>query len=238
VFLKGINKGQVVVTIETKIGIIPARAGSKGLHQKNIRNFCGKPLLAWTIENALASRLFETVVVSTDCPEIQQVAIAHGAQAPFLRPENLATDSATSADVVLDVLDRFPNHKWLCLLQPTSPLRQVEDIIGSWELCCAKHAQATASVVRQAHPIEWALRKSDEGLLTPVDTENYRKRRQTLPDSYLPNGAIYWLNTALFMDCRDFMPAQTVGYVMSRERSVDIDDLSDFEFAEWLQTRK
>ena len=107
---------------QSRLAIIPARGGSKVLPRKNILPLCGKPLIAWTIEAAIDSEIFDQITVSTDCPEIQRVASAHGASAPFLRPSHLATDTATSVEVVPDCLERYSTYEWFCLLQPTSPL--------------------------------------------------------------------------------------------------------------------
>ena len=195
----------------------------------------GKPLIGWTIEAAIESKMFDDVVVSTDCEEIQSVAIAHGANASFLRPSSLATDSASSAHVVIDTLERFPGHDWFCLLQPTSPLRNSRDILASWEVAKTRDAKSVTSVVESEHPIEWTLRINVQGELeNEYPTAAATKARQKLPKGFLPNGSIFWVATDSFRAENTFRPHPNHPYVMERERSVDIDTKLDFELAEWI----
>lgn len=219
--------------LSRRIAIIPARGGSKGLPGKNIKDFNGRPLIAWSVQAAIESGLFDTVVTSTDSADIQRVAVAAGAEAPFLRPNELATDTATSADVVQDVLNRYPGHEWLCLLQPTSPLRTSRDLIESWKLAEKPGIDAVISMSVQSHPIEWSLSVTPDARLQPIDKRNFRKRRQDIAPTYLPNGAIYWIKVSSFIKLKDFWTPDTAGYQMPNERSVDIDSLYDFRLAEW-----
>ena len=140
------------------IAIIPARKGSKGLPGKNIKDLIGKPMIAYSIEEALKSKHIKEVVISTDCKEIQEVALKFGAKSPFLRPEHLATDNAKAVDNYIYVIDRLNKEfgydvKDFVVLQPTSPLRKVEDIDGSIELFKGKNADSVISFTEEHHPI-------------------------------------------------------------------------------------
>ena len=217
---------------KSRLAIIPARGGSKGLPRKNILPLCGKPLIAWTIEAAIDSEIFDQVIVSTDCPEIQQVALAHGASAPFLRPTHLATDTATSVEVVLDCLERYPSHEWFCLLQPTSPLRTAQDIRDSWTcILNSPGAVSLTSISETSHPIEWTLRPQKDKTLQPIFPEQAHLRRQELPAGYLPNGSIYWVQIEAFLRDESFRPAPNIGHYLPKERAVDIDSKLDLEIA-------
>ena len=144
------------------LGLIPARGGSKGLPRKNIKPLLGKPLIAWTIEQALASRYLDRVVVSTDNKEIAEISKKYGAEVPFMRPKELAEDNAKGIDVVLHAIDwlkennKRKQYDLMMLLQPTSPLRATEDIDKAIETLFLKEAKAIVSVCEVAHHPLWA----------------------------------------------------------------------------------
>lgn len=224
---------------KTILGVVPARAGSKGLPGKNILPLAGKPLIVYTIEAALASGVFDYVLVSTDSTEIADVARDAGAAVPFLRPPHLATDEAKGIAVLHHAMAwcqaagmRF---SWVMVLQPTSPLRSPEDIRNACSLMLERQAQAVVSVCEVDHH-PWLSNSLPEdgcmeGFLRPeVRTAN----RQELPKYYRLNGAIY-LAEWDFIRCRDhWYGLRTYAYVMPRIRSVDIDDALDFALAEVL----
>lgn len=224
------------------IGIIPARGGSKGLPRKNILPLHGKPLIAWTIEQAKASEYVDKVIVTTDDEEIASVARTHGAEVPFTRPRELATDTATSLDVILHALDWFTTRgdifDMLVLLQPTSPLRTSADISNAIELMFVKKALAVISVCETEHHPYWsnvlAPDGSMDGFLRP---ELSNKNRQELPTCYRLNGAIYAADCAYVRSQQGFFGKQTYAYVMPKERSIDIDAKIDFQFVEFLLQR-
>ena len=152
------------------IAIVPARGGSKGLPGKNIKNLLGMPMIAYTIEEALKSKYITEVIISTDCNEIEKVAIKYGAKSPFLRPEYLATDSAKAIDNYIYTIDRLNKEfaydiKDFVLLQPTSPLRTVEDIDKSIELFKDKNADSVVSYTEEHHPIEWHKYITEDGFV-------------------------------------------------------------------------
>jgi N-acylneuraminate cytidylyltransferase/CMP-N,N'-diacetyllegionaminic acid synthase len=217
------------------IAIITARGGSKGLPRKNVLPFCGKPLIAHTIEAAKNSSSIDRIIVSTDDDEIAAVSRAYGAEVPFMRPAILASDTATSRDVLLHALGVLETQKCtvedFCLLQPTSPLRTAEDIDHAVEIFAKRSADSVISITAFDHPVQWALTLGQNGSLcsrengTPV-------RRQDLMAYYRPNGAIYVLRKSFFMSTSGYYGTKSYGYVMPPERSVDIDTPLDFVIAE------
>lgn len=216
------------------LGLIPARGGSKGIPRKNIQLFCGKPLLQWSIDVALSAPSVDRVVVSTDDPEIAEIAIAGGAEVPFLRPSDLASDIAPGMAPVLHVLQQMPEINDVLLLQPTSPLRRVEDIEAVVSL--HKHATNDAVVSLTAsskHP-SWMFSLSSELLLRPFSTLPDAACRQQLPSLYELNGALYLASRSFLEREQTFLTENTVGYVMPPEISVDIDTPLDWRWGEFL----
>ena len=226
---------------KTILGLIPARGGSKGLPRKNIKPVSGKPLIAWTIEQALASKFLDRVVVSTDDKEIAEVSKKYGAEVPFMRPKELATDKSKGIDVVLHTIDWLKendNRKQcdlLMLLQPTSPLRKSEDIDKAIELLFLKEAKAIVSVCEVGHHPLWANTLPEDGCMKDfIRQEIINKNRQELPVFYRLNGAIYLAYCNYVKQCRSFIGKDTFAYIMPRERSIDIDGKIDFKLAEIL----
>ena len=219
--------------------LIPARGGSKGIPRKNIRAFAGKPLIQWTIEAVQESRIATRLVVTTEDAEIAETAKRAGAEVPFVRPAHLAADESSVLDVVLSALDWFALHeqwvpKEVCLLQPTSPLRHASDLREAAELLDSSGADAVVSVrLAQENPF-WMKTADAAGRLHGLLEAPESLRRQDLPPVYLLNGAIYLTKTAALRRHRTFLPPDTVGYVMPMERSVDIDEESDWQRAELL----
>lgn len=225
------------------VGMIPARGGSKGLPRKNLRMLAGKPLIAWTIETAKQCAQFDRVVVSTDDPEIREVALAYGAEVPFLRPSELATDIATSFAVGLHLLDWLKIHgggepRWLVQLQPTSPLRSAADITACFRLQRETKADAVVSVCPVTHPPQWLRKLGPKYELLPLSDAPIPLRRQDSEPLYEFNGAVYLIDTAVFRATQSYFADKTVGYVMPPERSMDIDTVWDFQLAElWVTSQ-
>ena len=219
------------------IAIIPARGGSKGLPGKNIKNLLGKPMIAYTIEEALKSKYITEVIISTDCKEIEEVAVKYGAKSPFLRPEDLASDSAKAIDNYIYTIDRLNKEfdydvKDFVVLQPTSPLRSVEDIDGAIELFKEKNADSIVSYTEEHHPIEWHKHLTEEGKFENIFNERLLNRQEYRP-SYFPNGAIYVFNYELIKNGL-YYSNNSYAYIMPRHKSVDVDTLKDFQYAEFL----
>ena len=214
------------------LAIIPARGGSKRLPGKTILDFAGKPLIAWTIDAALKSKYINNIIVSTDDAQIASIAKEYGAKVPFLRPDNLASDEATTIDVVLDLLSRISEkYKYIALLQPTSPLRTYQHIDESVEQLGDK--DSVVSVVKTEHPLEWCnTLPSDKNLDNFIDDSVRNKRSQDLPDRYRINGAIYIVKTDVLLRVKSFLLEKgAVAYVMDRDSSIDIDHKQDFIIA-------
>jgi len=214
--------------------LIPARGGSKGIPRKNIKLIAGKPLIVWTIEAALRSSLLSAVVVSTDDPEIADIARQAGAQVPFMRPAELAQDQTPGLDPVLHALDQLPQYDSVLLLQPTSPLRTTEDIDGCLNLVAQKNALSVVSVTEAViHPY-WAYRlNADQTMARFVDAAPIA-RRQDLPAAYALNGAMYFAEANWLRRSGSLVTAETLAYEMSTEHSVDLDTPLDWKFAELL----
>lgn len=218
----------------TVLGLIPARGGSKGLPYKNLRNLGGKPLLAWTIEAALESRCIDRIVLSSDDKEIIETALRYGCEAPFIRPSSLATDDASTMDVVRHALRTIGSHyEYIILLQPTSPFRTGEDIDCCLDLCISQNAPACVSVTECPKSPYWMYSIIDGGRLKPVIALKDRpQRRQELPKAFVLNGAIYVARTEWLSKQNSFVQNETLAYVMPQERSLDIDTLHDLRIAQ------
>lgn len=222
------------------LAIIPARGGSKRLPKKNILELCGKPLIQWTIDAALDCPDIDTIMVSTDCVEIADIAKKGGVQVPFLRSELLSNDTATSVDVVLDVLKFYRKENKIfdavILLQPTSPLRTHRDISSAIQLYKEKKANAVVSVCECEHSPLWCnTLPHDLSMDNFIPDEIKKIRSQDLPLYYRINGAIYLIKSKSFLLNKSFIPDNSYSMVMSRDNSIDIDSHNDFLLAEIIK---
>lgn len=218
------------------LAIIPARGGSKGLPGKNIRLLGDIPLIAWTIQAALTSKCFTKVIVSTDCHEIANIAKKFGAEVPFIRPDQLATDTATSVDVVMHAINAL-NEKYdeVVLLQPTSPFRKGNDIRNAFDVYNTSKVQSLVSVTEVDKSPYWCFSRNENQSITPIVVlDKQFSRRQDMPTAYSLNGAIYIVGTEKFMNDPKFIYHNTLSYVMNKKSSIDVDDLIDFKLAELL----
>lgn len=226
---------------KTILGLIPARGGSKGLPRKNIKPLLGKPLIFWTIEQALASKYLDRLIVNTDDIEIAEISKKYGAEVPFIRPKELAEDNAKGIDVVLHAIDWFmKNDKLkqfdlLMLLQPTSPLRTTEDIDKAIEYLFLREAKAIVSVCEVDHHPLWSNTLLEDGCMKNfIRREVMNKNRQELPVFYRLNGAIYLAYCNYIKERKSFFGKETFAYIMPKERSIDIDNEIDFKLAQIL----
>jgi CMP-N-acetylneuraminic acid synthetase len=227
------------------LAVIPARGGSKGVPRKNIRPLAGKPLIAYSIETALAVRdLLYRVVVSTDDAEIAAVARAHGAEVPFMRPAELAHDKAPQLPVLQHAARTIEEQDgvtldWVLLLQPTAPLRTPDDVRAAIALGIgaspAETGPATSviSVVQvfAVHPI--LMKRIEHGALVPycIEEREGTRRQDYDPPAYMRNGAIYFTRRDVLMG-GSIWGGRIVPYVMPEERSVSIDSLMDWRLLE------
>lgn len=223
------------------IAIIPARSGSRGLPGKNIKPLCGKPLLAYSIQAAEQSGLFDTIHVSTDSEQYAAIARSFGADVPFLRSVETASDTASTWDAVLEVLEKYLNQgkqfDTVAVLQPTTPLRIAEDIRNSYQTLHEKDAKTVVSVCECEHSPLWSNTLGDnlcmDGFLS---TENM-KRRQDYRTFYRLNGAIYILTTdSLLREKSIVYDAECFASIMPAKRSIDIDTELDFVIAEAIMS--
>lgn len=214
------------------LGVITARGGSKGVPRKNIRIVGGKPLIGWTIEAARASKYLDRVITSTDDDAIMEIALSFGCDVPFKREPALASDEVSSIDVVLDALERCAGYDYVVVLQPTSPLRVVDDIDGALERCEQAVAPACVSVCHVAQSPYWMFTMGANHSLKPLLHQKIPTRRQDLLPVYALNGAVYVARVEWLRAERSFLAAQTVAYEMPMERSVDIDTESDLKLVE------
>lgn len=222
------------------LAIIPARGGSKGLPGKNIKGLCGKPLIAWSIEAAKACSNIDRVVVSTDDEGIAKVAKKYGSEVPFLRPAELANDTASTIDVIFHAINWLKEHEayrpeYILLLQPTSPLRSRKDIDGAIRMLKEKNAKAVVSVCETDHHPWWSNTLPENGNMKDfLRPDILNKRRQDLPVFYRLNGAMYLAQTNYLHECNGFLGPDTFAYRMPQNRSIDIDSYIDFKLATLL----
>lgn len=220
------------------LAIIPARSGSKGLRDKNIRELCGKPLMAYTINEAIKSGVFSNIMVSTDSEKYAGIAIEYGAEVPFLRSEKTSSDQAGSWDVVKEVLNNYMergmDYDSVCLLQPTSPLRTSEDIVAAYKEFSEKEAESIIGVCESDHSPLWMNTLPEDLCMENFVRKDLRgANRQQLDVYYRINGAMYIRTVSSILENKSVYD-YSFAYIMPRERSVDIDTMLDFVLAEAL----
>ena len=219
------------------LAIIPARAGSKGIPHKNIALLAGKPLIAYTIQAALGSKVFDRIIVSTDSQKIAKISRSFGAEIPFLRPTRLAQDKTPGILPILHGMRWLKKNQnylpdYVMCLQPTSPVRTVEDIENAVGLAKEKRADGIVSVSPVAGHPYWMKKINKQGrLLNFIPTIPTVARRQDLPPAYVLNGAIYLARREVLLNQRTWYTKRTYAYVMPRERSLDIDTPWDLYLA-------
>lgn len=216
------------------LAVIPARKGSKGLPGKNIMPLAGKPLIAWSIEQAKASKYIDRIVVSTDSKEIANVALSFGADVPFLRPLELSGDESTSVDVILHCIDELENqdchYDFLVFLEPTSPLRETIDINSALEILVqSEKAESIVGVckVEACHPA--FLVKLKDKFLHPYINKGFKVlRRQEIDDLYFFEGSLYISKIESIKIRKNFYHEKCLGYKVPKWKSFEVDDITDF----------
>lgn len=217
------------------LAIVPARAGSKGLPGKNVRMLAGKPLLAWPIAAARASTHVDRVIISTDSQAFADIAVAHGADAPFLRPAELASDTAPSIGFILHAVDTLAQageaYDYVVLLEPTSPLTEGSDVDAALAQLVAADADAIVGVskLEATHPA-FAVRKDGRGGITPYASASFGEmpRRQDIEPLFSLDGTLYISTVEALRRERGFCHARTLGYESARHKAQEVDDLVDF----------
>ena len=225
------------------LAIIPARSGSKGVIDKNIRLINGKPLISYSIRAAIDSGMFDEVMVSTDSEKYARIAKECGASVPFLRSKENAGDHTSSWDAVREVLKKYEESgrvfDTIALLQPTSPLRESKDIIGGYKLFHEKNADSVIGVCEVDHsPLFCNVIGDDLSLDNFVSSEIYTTPRQKLPKYYRVNGALYIVRVKENIDIPNLYDNKCYAYIMPQEKSIDIDTELDFRMAEIIMEEK
>lgn len=220
------------------LAIIPARSGSKGLKDKNIKNLCGKPLIGWTIEAAIQSKCFDEVMVSTDSEYYAEIAKLYGAKVPFLRSREMSSDEASTWDAVREVIKMYrvlgKEFDSICLLQPTSPLREVDDIVAGVKLFQEKKAKSVIGVCRLEHAIDICNTLNENLSMNGFFDSNKSGRRQDMDAYFRINGALYIQAVSELMSHKNLYGDKSYAYIMNKVSSIDIDDEIDFIQAEAL----
>lgn len=215
------------------IAIIPARGGSKRIPRKNIKDFCGKPIIDYSIQAALQAGFFSEVMVSTDDEEIGEIARKAGAKVPFYRGAQASSDYATTADVLLEVLDRYEEHGQsfdeVCCIYPTAPFVTAEKLCTGYELL--RNGDSVMPVVKYSYPIQRSIHIKDS-LIYMNWPEYVNTRSQDLEDRYHDCGQFYFLKVEALRKVKALFTEQTVPYVMSDLEVQDIDHLEDWKIAE------
>lgn len=220
------------------LAIIPARSGSKGLKDKNIKSLNGKPLIAYSIEAARKAEIYSHILVSTDSEKYGEIAKQYGAEVPFFRSEENSSDAASSWDVVKESLKKYKEmgveFDTFTLLQPTSPLRNYEDIQKAYKLFKEKNAIAIVSVCEMEHSPLWSNILPEDNSLSGFLRAESNRQRQKLETFYRINGAIYMANVEAFLENTNLYRENCYAYKMPAERSIDIDTELDFKIAQTI----
>jgi len=227
------------------LAVVPARAGSKGLPGKNIRDLCGKPLIAWSIEAGLHSKYVDEVLLTTDSEAIAEIGRRHGAAVPFLRPAELANDTASSYSVVEHALTFYVtqlgrNFDYLVLLEPTSPLRERDDIDSMLEKLVSLADRYDAIVsLGEVHDHPAIMKRLSGNDIQPYYPDlEHTGRRQDREPAYYPYGVAYIVKTDTLLREKTFYPARTTYKVVRRHQCYEIDDLDDFLAIESIMKRE
>lgn len=217
------------------IAIITARGGSKRIPKKNIKEFYGKPMLAYAIEAAKGAGIFDEIMVSTDSEEIAEVARKYGANVPFMRSERTANDFATTFDVLEEVINEYKKQgnffDELCCIYPCVPFLTSKTLKESYKLMKQTKANALQPVCKYPAPVEWAM-KIENGFLLPNDKEALKIRSQDLTPKYFDVGMFYFCNTEIMLKEKTVVPTDTSGYIIDESECQDIDTPDDWKMAE------
>lgn len=225
------------------IAVIPARAGSKRVVNKNIREMCGRPLIAYTIEAAKKCGLFSRIVVSTDSEDIATISREYGAEVPFLREKSLADDYCPVSLVTLDAINKLENtsdhYDNVCQLMANCPLRDDLDLLNSYQQFVKEQSDAQISITRYGwfNPW-WAMKRDANNKLIPIFEQQLNERSQDLPELYCPTGAIWWAKADTLRREKTFHCTNRTGWVIPWEKGIDIDTEDDWRMAEILMQNK
>jgi pseudaminic acid cytidylyltransferase len=218
-----------------RIAVMPARGGSKRIPRKNIKEFCGKPMIAWAITTALESGLFDHVIVSTDDEEIAAISRKWGAETPFSRPTELADDLTPTVPVIAHAVKSCLDQAWeveyACCIYPCAPFLQADDLIIAFDLLQKNNADFVYPVTEYTHPVQRAMRQLPSGQMQFISPENELTRTQDLEKLYHDSGQFYWGRTSAWLEHRR-MHTDGLGMTIPSWRVVDIDSMDDWKRAE------
>lgn len=221
-----------------RVAVIPARGGSKRILRKNIKEFCGKPMIAWSIEAAKASGCFDRILVSTDDEEIASVAREYGAETPFVRPAELSNDCAGTIPVIRHAVEWLEANgaspELVCCLYATAPFVTHEDLKQGLEQLLQQDCDYAFTVTSYAFPIQRAVRISDGGRVEMFQPENFNTRSQDLKEAYHDAGQFYWGKASAWKNETPLFSKGSSAVILPRERVQDIDTPEDWARAEWL----
>jgi len=221
-----------------RLAVIPARGGSKRIPRKNIKPFHGRPMIAWSIEAARGSGCFDRIIVSTDDAEIAAVAIAHGAEVPFMRPAALSDDHTGTIPVIAHAIEWQQTHgeapKEVCCVYATAPFVRAEDLVRGYRVLNDTGCDYAFSVTSYAFPIQRAIRITAAGRVEMFHPEHFKTRSQDLEEAYHDAGQFYWGRSEAWLGGRPIFSQAAAPVILPRHRVQDIDTPEDWERAEWL----
>ena len=221
-----------------RIAIIPARGGSKRISRKNVKNFCGKPMIAWSIEAAEASGCFDKILVSTDDREIGNIAEEYGAEVPFMRPAELSDDFTGTISVIRHAIKWIQVHvgavEYACCIYATAPFVAPQDLLKGWDLISQQSIDYAFSVTSYSFPIQRAIRIAENGTIAMFNPDHFATRSQDLEDAWHDAGQFYWGTAEAWCRERAIFGERSVPVLLPRHRVQDIDTAEDWVRAEWL----
>ena len=222
-----------------RLAVIPARGGSKRIPRKNIKEFCGKPMIAWSVAAAQESGCFDRIIVSTDDAEIAEVAKAAGAEVPFMRPAELSDDHAGTIPVIAHAIEWMREQAdfvaaQVCALYATAPFVQAEDLRRGYEALCSSETDYAFAVTSYAFPIQRAIKLTAEGRVEMFDSSQFSIRSQDLEEAYHDAGQFYWGKASAWLAAAPVFTHASVPVILPRHRVQDIDTMEDWVRAEWL----
>lgn len=221
-----------------RLAVIPARGGSKRIPRKNIKLFCGKPMIAWSIEAALQSGCFDQIVVSTDDAEIAEVARQCGAQVPFMRPAELSVDQTGTTAVIAHAINWFAAQgqtpEQVCCLYATAPFVSADDLRRGLTVLTEAGSDYAFAVTSYAFPVQRAIRINETGRVEMFKSEHFNTRSQDLEEAYHDAGQFYWGRASAWLQGRMVFSPAAVPVMLPRHRVQDIDTAEDWTRAEWM----
>lgn len=216
--------------------IIPARGGSKRIPRKNIRDFHGKPIIAYTIEAAISSNIFDEIIVSTDDEEIGNISIKYGAKVPFYRSEKNSSDFATTVDVIKEVIEYYQTKKLsfdnICCCYPTAPFISGERLIEGFQKLKNKNINTVFPILEFSYPVLRSLNLDENNMVSMNWPEHLNSRSQDLPKAYHDAGQWYWIKSEKFIKTNKIIGQNSFGLILKELEAQDIDNETDWKLAE------